>query len=198
MFTGSFSKEREGEQRKKDNIDIREALHALQACDEGCCDNCPIYRVDTGETCLFTIMRIVESYVNASEAELEAKRSEIKQIRHDKHEAMAEITLLKDALNKIGGPTTTEATTTKIQMHKEICDSIHHLYECKNHDYGDSFGESFREFGFIAALVRMEDKFNRLKQLHKNEAAVKDETMQDTLLDLANYSIMAALELKER
>lgn len=67
----------------------------------------------------------------------------------------------------------------------------------KNHDYGNSFFESLDKRGLVAALVRMEDKMNRLNTLESNNALVKDEAIEDTLLDLANYSIMTAMWLKK-
>ena len=47
--------------------------------------------------------------------------------------------------------------------------------------------------------IRLEDKLNRLKSLTVNNKAqqVNDESIEDTLLDLANYAIMAVMELKK-
>lgn len=85
----------------------------------------------------------------------------------------------------------------KVQRHEELCDKIHSLYKKKNHDYGDSFGRSFLDYGPIAGLIRMEDKFNRLKTLVRGASQeVKDESIMDTLMDLANYSIMTLLEME--
>lgn len=83
-------------------------------------------------------------------------------------------------------------------LHKEILDMMHDIYLRKNADYGDSFAEQFKEYGFLSALIRMDDKMRRLKQLSKNEAQVKDEKIEDTLLDLANYSVMAIMELRKK
>lgn len=86
----------------------------------------------------------------------------------------------------------------KIERHRELCDQIHTTYEKKNHDYGDSFGQSIAEHGYIAGIVRMEDKMNRTKSLVKNDKAhVKDESLCDTLLDLANYAIMLSMEVEK-
>lgn len=73
-------------------------------------------------------------------------------------------------------------------------------YRAKNADYGDSFGQSVKEFGYTAALVRMSDKFNRLKNLMRADAQaqVKDESIKDTILDLACYSVMLAIEVEKR
>lgn len=68
-------------------------------------------------------------------------------------------------------------------------------YKAKNADYGDSFSKSYQEFGLTAPVVRMSDKVERLKSLSKGEAQVKDESIRDTLIDLANYAIMTVVEL---
>lgn len=85
----------------------------------------------------------------------------------------------------------------KLERHREICEEIHDLYETKNHDYGDSFAKGFREYGLIMPVIRLEDKFNRFKQLVDREGLVKNESVEDTLIDLANYAIMTVLEMRE-
>ena len=43
------------------------------------------------------------------------------------------------------------------------------------------------------------DKVNRIKQIYKiNEIEVTEEKLEDTLLDLANYSVMTLLWLKNK
>lgn len=84
----------------------------------------------------------------------------------------------------------------KQEYHKKLTESIHETYLKKNADYGDSFSESFKEFGIISAVVRMSDKWNRIKNLAKlNKPQVYDESIRDTLLDLSNYCIMTVQEL---
>lgn len=87
----------------------------------------------------------------------------------------------------------------KVKLHKEIAAKLSEIYEKKNHDYGDSFGETFRKLGPISAITRMSDKFNRLCALitlPDEERKVKDESIEDTIMDLANYTIMTAIEMK--
>lgn len=87
----------------------------------------------------------------------------------------------------------------KKKQHREYVDLIHRTYIRKNSDYGDSFSESMDEYGLTSALIRMGDKMSRLKSLSKQETMqVRDESLQDTLLDLANYAIMTAIWLKEQ
>ena len=84
----------------------------------------------------------------------------------------------------------------KVSHHCNICGSLSALYEKKNADYGDSFGKSFKEYGLTMTCIRLEDKLNRLKALTKNKAQVEDESITDTLMDLANYAIMTIIELE--
>lgn len=85
---------------------------------------------------------------------------------------------------------------TKVQAHKEICEYLNNLYERKNHDYGDSFHQSFVEEGMAMPRIRLGDKFSRFKTLTLNgDQQVQDESVRDTLLDLANYAIMTVMEM---
>jgi hypothetical protein len=54
------------------------------------------------------------------------------------------------------------------------------------------------KFGTTAYLVRMYDKLNRLYALTQKgaNARVTDESIHDTLKDLANYAILMSMELK--
>lgn len=85
----------------------------------------------------------------------------------------------------------------KVEKHALICQSLNDLYARKNADYGDSFGKSFEEYGLTMACIRLEDKLNRIKSLTKQAAQVSDERIEDTLMDLANYSIMTLVELAQ-
>jgi len=94
-------------------------------------------------------------------------------------------------------PEQPEPTSSKATTHAAICSDLTALYERKNHDYGDSFGKGFKEYGMTMPCIRLEDKLNRLKSLLKSGAQVKDESIDDTLMDLANYAIMTLIERKE-
>ena len=82
----------------------------------------------------------------------------------------------------------------KVLLHALICDKLNVLYERKNHDYGDSFEKGYGEYGMTMPVIRLEDKLNRLKSLLKSDARVQDESIEDTLMDLANYAIMTLIE----
>ena len=86
---------------------------------------------------------------------------------------------------------------TKYEKHLKICEKLNEIYVNKNHDYGDSFGDTFRKLGIISAVTRITDKTNRLQSLCVNQQKVNDESIRDTLMDLANYAIMTIIELDE-
>lgn len=85
-----------------------------------------------------------------------------------------------------------------VSKHKEICDKLNEIYEQKNRAYGNSFGETYAALGIISAVTRISDKFNRLKTLAKNKDIPHgDESISDTLLDMANYCIMTYMEVSK-
>lgn len=85
------------------------------------------------------------------------------------------------------------------EQHKELCNTIHSTYIQKNKAYGDSFHRTYEDLGIISAVTRITDKYNRLKTLAKDKASGKidigDESITDTLLDMANYCIMTVMEI---
>ena len=85
----------------------------------------------------------------------------------------------------------------KVDKHRNICSSLNRIYEKKNHDYGDSFGTSIKTLGVIAAVTRIYDKMQRIISLTKSneKPQVTDESLLDTLMDMANYCIMTIIEL---
>ena len=76
------------------------------------------------------------------------------------------------------------------KVHKEGLD----LFKKKNADYGDAFAK----FGTIGVLMRIEDKIQRaLNITNSGIQLVNDERIEDTLIDLHNYSAMALMLLNE-
>ena len=88
---------------------------------------------------------------------------------------------------------------TKVEKHMELCKKMNDIYEKKNHDYGDSFHDTFAEEGMAMARIRLSDKLNRFKKLSRDGVGreVVDESIIDTLMDMANYALMTVLEMEE-
>lgn len=82
-----------------------------------------------------------------------------------------------------------------VQSFMNITTDMAKTYAAKNHDYGNSFEQSCNKFGIIASVVRLGDKMNRIESLAIKKAEVKDESIKDTLLDMANYAIMTVMWL---
>jgi len=84
-----------------------------------------------------------------------------------------------------------------VTRHKALTEEIHALYERKNHDYGDSFSRTYKTLGIISAVTRITDKYNRLVALATTkEKAQVNESLRDTLIDMANYCLMTVMELE--
>ena len=104
---------------------------------------------------------------------------------------------LDKALELINNTKIKPLEDSKTEKHKLICEKLNKLYEAKNADYGDSFGKSYKEYGLTMSCIRLEDKLNRLKSLNFSRTIkVKNESIEDTLMDLANYAIMTLIELE--
>lgn len=90
-----------------------------------------------------------------------------------------------------------KAEPVNITLHAAVCDELKDLYRRKNTDYGDSFHKTYIEEGLAMARIRLSDKLERFKRLTRSgEQNVKDESVRDTLIDLANYAIMTIVEME--
>ena len=81
-----------------------------------------------------------------------------------------------------------------IEKFKRVQNEGLEIFRKKNTDYG----EAYKKFGLIGVLTRLEDKILRCVNIsNKKVELVKDEVLEDTLLDLHNYCALALLLLKE-
>lgn len=84
---------------------------------------------------------------------------------------------------------------SNVDKFSEILLEMRETYEKKNSDYGNSFGDTIREFGFIPAVARINDKLNRIKKMVKGEKMNVNESMRENLIDIANYCILTVMEI---
>ena len=83
----------------------------------------------------------------------------------------------------------------KGKLHMELLKKLNKVYIEKNNDYGDSFSKARKDVPNYT-LGKLYDKFERYKNITLNgNQQVKDEAIEDTLLDMANYAIMEVMEL---
>ena len=85
----------------------------------------------------------------------------------------------------------------KAKMFREIVNEMADLYEKKNANYGDSFGQLFDALGPISGLVPLHNKLDRATSLIKGNKN-NFESLEDTFKDLACYAIMNLIEMKVR
>ena len=76
-----------------------------------------------------------------------------------------------------------------------VTSEMQRLYAEKNRRYGNTFSRRFKEFGMLSAVIRLDDKMERLKYLCQAPQDCGDESVRDTLIDLANYAVMTIMEL---
>lgn len=87
----------------------------------------------------------------------------------------------------------------------QLLEEIHALHESKNHDYAQDLDplSNLRKCAamgippFKGVLVRLTDKWSRIEQLAGGKEP-KHESLRDSLIDNAVYSLLAVLLLDEQ
>lgn len=87
-----------------------------------------------------------------------------------------------------------------LKMFEEITSQMLDLTRRKNADYTGDAGDAFANFRIVhdlglasvevGILTRMSDKFSRIASLLQKQNLVKDESLEDTLFDLAVYAVI--------
>lgn len=97
-----------------------------------------------------------------------------------------------------------------LEYHKAMCDKMVETTRQKNADYTGNNPDPFANFtlaelgyGVVTTeqgfFVRLSDKFSRIASfIQKGVLLVKDESIEDTLIDLANYCILFAGYIKSK
>lgn len=94
-----------------------------------------------------------------------------------------------------------------MEWHEAACQKMMTITKAKNADYTGVGDDPFANFRRVESLgitdtvrgflVRMTDKLSRITSFaQKGVLEVKDESVEDTLLDLANYSLLLAAFIK--
>ena len=96
-----------------------------------------------------------------------------------------------------------------LKFFEETTEQMVSVARAKNHDYSGAAKDAFANFARVedlgictteqGFLTRMTDKLCRIASfVKKGELKVKDESVEDTLLDLANYSILMMAYIKSK
>lgn len=95
------------------------------------------------------------------------------------------------------------------EFHQACCAKMTEITKAKNADYSGVGDDPFANFSRVEAmgictteqgfLTRMNDKMSRLSSyVQRGELFVKDESVEDTLLDLSNYCLLMAGYIKSK
>jgi len=94
-----------------------------------------------------------------------------------------------------------------IENYEKYQTTMNDILKRKNADYAGPKGE-YNNFEFCEKLgvctteeglvVRISDKMTRICNLLKADAQVKDESIKDTLLDMANYAMILASYIEDK
>lgn len=88
---------------------------------------------------------------------------------------------------------------TREQEFELLTKQMLETFKKKNADYGNSTTQTFNEFGLTSYAVRLNDKLNRIKSFcRKGELEVKDESVVDSLMDMASYCLLAVIDVKNQ
>jgi hypothetical protein len=80
---------------------------------------------------------------------------------------------------------------------KEELTALVGILKAKNHDYGSSTHDTVELFGMVPSYgVRIIDKLNRIKSLAFGTDPRVNESLQDTLVDLAGYLLLFLVEIE--
>lgn len=86
-----------------------------------------------------------------------------------------------------------------LECYQETLNEMAETFYLKNERYGDSFTQTMDDYGLVTSMIRVTDKFNRMKTLYQNkELDEDDEPIMDTMLDMANYLVMTIAYIKSR
>lgn len=79
----------------------------------------------------------------------------------------------------------------------DIAESQIRLYESKNADYGNAADKLFESYGLNYYLIMLEQKLLRIKNLYNNTDKANNESIEDSLLDMSNYAILAVESMRK-
>ena len=154
------------------------------------CYGCPDYSgcdVCNGN-CYNAFIEYLEEDIEVNESDL--KTVEIKEKANTKETLQETLDEVKETLQKTLDKVKEPVENEFMEEYKKIVTETMELCIKKNKDYGSSVQDTFEKFGDISYLVRITDKYNRICSLLNGEGEIKDESIDDTIRDMANYSFL--------
>ena len=141
-----------------------------------------------------TIIDFSLEYTNISETDLELFCS----FRDDFYAVAEKVDWINEQIHVekicITSPNKHESELKGEVSFNSVTEDMKRTHEAKTHDYGNSFSEIYKKRGDAYAISRIEEKIKRADVLLEKEAKVNDESLDDSILDAANYLVMWYVE----
>lgn len=83
-----------------------------------------------------------------------------------------------------------------VKNYRAIVKQMLEIYKRKSEDYGNTSSDMHKEWGEAYYLIMVEQKIKRLIELYRKESP-KNESIEDSWLDLANYCVLRLMEEKQ-
>ena len=168
------------------------------------CGECPYDDECDGCNCICEegLRKYLEQDIEVNESNLKDAVVEsitIGQTLQSIHDIPPQIKINSDKIKEVNTKETLQETLDEVkepvenefmEEYKKIVTETMELCVKKNKDYGSSVEDTFEKFGDISYLVRITDKYNRICSLLNGEGEIKDESIDDTVRDMANYSFL--------
>ena len=168
------------------------------------CGECPYDDECDGCNCICEegLRKYLEQDIEVNESNLKDAVVEsitIGQTLQSIHDIPPQIKINSDKIKEVNTKETLQETLDEVkepvenefmEEYKKIVTETMELCVKKNKDYGSSVQDTFEKFGDISYLVRITDKYNRICSLLNGEGEIKDESIDDTIRDMANYSFL--------
>lgn len=101
-----------------------------------------------------------------------------------------QIKINSDKIKEVNVDNENDPVNPFMEEYEKIVTETMELCIKKNKDYGSSVQDTYERFGDVSYLVRITDKYNRICSLLDKKAEVKDESIDDTIRDMANYCFL--------
>lgn len=94
----------------------------------------------------------------------------------------------------------TENNSVPVNSFEQVLDDMKLVHNAKNSDYGNAFEDALNNpnLGLTYAAGLIYNKSNRFVNLHNKPICEVNESIADTLLDLANYCVMTIVWLRKQ
>ena len=196
---------KEVEEKKEvenDNVKMKRIDYILNAKDnmqaildetELDCDICPVAGKVCNGNCEFHYKKYLNEEIEVDKSKLKDSDVEsitIGQALQSIYDIPPQIKINSDKIKEVNVDNENDPVNQFMEEYEKIVTETMELCIKKNKDYGSSVQDTYERFGDVSYLVRITDKYNRICSLLDKKAEVKDESIDDTIRDMANYCFL--------